>query len=337
MKKLIIAITMILSILLTGCGEIDYTAVDLSDSNVHIVEVPRGATTKKIAELLKTEGLIKNSNHFKAAVKEKSYDGKLQAGTYSFTKAMDLNQIIDSLKAGKIYVETEKVVIPEGYELYRIREELLSLSWVNENKLDKALYETTYDYKFLGDGPSEQYLEGFLFPATYNFKVGTSEENIVKIMLNKFDSVFKDEYYDRIDKLDIDINQLMTMASIVEREIMVDDERKIAAGVFYNRIDDNMKLQSCATVQYLLKERKANLSNADLKIESKYNTYKYLGLPPGPIASPGEKSILAALYPEDSDYLFFVKSDKNDGSHVFSKTLKEHNIAKQKWKKSLKN
>lgn len=337
MKKIAIAMMMILSVLLMGCGEIDYSAVDVNDTNVHIVEVPRGATTKKIAELLKNEEIIRNSNHFKAAVKEKSYDGKLQAGTYSFTKAMDLNQIIESLKSGKIYVETEKVVIPEGYELYKIREKLMELSWVDKTKLDKALYDTSYDYKFLNGDIGERYLEGYLFPATYNIKVGTSEEDIVKIMLNKFDSVFKDEYYDRMESMKIDINQLMTMASIVEREIMVDEERKIAAGVFYNRIDDRMKLQSCATVQYLLKERKANLSNADLKIESKYNTYKYAGLPPGPIASPGEKSIIAALYPEDSDYLFFVKSDKNDGSHVFSKTLKEHNIAKQKWKKSLKN
>lgn len=335
MKKMLMLIMMILSLILVGCGEIDYTAVDSNDTSEHVIEVPKGASTKKIAEILLDEGLIRNSNHFKAAVKEKGFDGKLQAGTYAFNKSMDLNVIVALLKEGKIYVNSEKLVIPEGYELYKIREKILELSWIDQEKLDKALYSSSYDYRFLTGEVGDKYLEGFLFPATYNIEVGTSEEDVVKMMLEKFNLVFKDEYYSRMDNLGLNIEELMAMASIIEREIMVDDERKVAAGVFYNRINRKMKLQSCATVQYLLKERKANLSTNDLKIDSLYNTYKYAGLPPGPIASPGEKSIIAALYPAESNYLYFVKSAKNDGSHVFSRTLAEHNKAKKQWKDSL--
>jgi UPF0755 protein len=179
----------------------------------------------------------------------------------------------------------------------------------------------------LNDIDPETCLEGFLFPETYEMKVGASESQIAERMLSQFDKVFKDSYYERAEELGMTINEVVTLASVIEREAQLDSERARISGVFHNRINKGWKLQSCATVQYILGERKEVLSYDDIAIESPYNTYINAGLPPSPIASPGEKSIIAALYPEDTDFMFFVASGENDGSHIFSKTLKEHEKA----------
>jgi peptidoglycan lytic transglycosylase G len=145
-------------------------------------------------------------------------------------------------------------------------------------------------------------------------------------MLNRFDQIFKDEYYDRVNNLGMSVNEVITLASIIEREAKVEKERPFVSSVFYNRIKSGMLLQSCATVQYVLGERKEKLTYQDIAIDSPYNTYKFEGLPPKPIASPGKPSIEAALYPAESEYLFFVVS--KNGEHHFSKTYEEHLKAK---------
>ena len=147
-------------------------------------------------------------------------------------------------------------------------------------------------------------------------------------MLERFDEVFKEEYYDRADELGMTIDEIVILASVVEREARVESDRPIISGVFHNRLDQGWKLESCATIQYILGERKPRLLYSDLEIESPYNTYMYSGLPVGPIASFGEASLKATLYPEETDYMFFVAKD--DGSHVFSRTLEEHNAAKKR-------
>jgi len=149
-------------------------------------------------------------------------------------------------------------------------------------------------------------------------------------MLSRFDTIFNDEYKKRAEELKMSIDEVITLASIIEREAKLEKDRKIISSVFHNRLKNKMLLQSCATIQYILKERKEVLLYKDLEVKSPYNTYKNPGLPPGPIASPGLKSIEAALYPDDTDYLYFFAL--NDGSHVFSKTFKEHIQAQNKYK-----
>jgi len=208
---------------------------------------------------------------------------------------------------------------------------------INKNKFAKIANETKFEFEFLNNVPNTLHLklEGYLFPDTYNFDLASGEEGILKIMLSNFNRKFKPEYYTRAKKLGMTVHQVITLASIIEREAKLAEERSIISGVFHNRLKKKMKLESCATIQYILFMEKGiikeTLTEEDLKIDNIYNTYKYSGLPPGPICNPGEDSIKAALYPDDeNEYLYFVA--KGDGSHVFSKTLKEHNEAKKKYK-----
>ena len=170
-------------------------------------------------------------------------------------------------------------------------------------------------------------MEGYLFPATYEIPNGMSAHDIIDLMLAAFDNQFKPEYYERATELGLTVDEVITMASIVERETDSGTERAKVAGVFYNRRNSGMKFQSCATVQYILGERKPVLSIADTQIDSPYNTYMYAGFPIGPICNPGTECIEAALYPEATDAYYFVLG--KDGSHIYSKTYEEHLAAMQ--------
>lgn len=325
MKRILFVFILVITFLITACNMKDLTtAVDVNNSSEILFTVPKGATTKKIGTLLKENELIKSEFAFNALTKELGADGKMKAGDYMLSQSMDSETIILKLQSGDVFVETKKVTIPEGYELTQIVDKLVDSGLGSKENFEIALKES-YDYKFLeGIEPSEIYLEGFLFPATYDFKVGTTEKQIINQLLSTFNQVFKDDYYLKAYDLDMSILEIVTLASIIEREAKLDEERARISSVFYNRIDKKMLLQSCATIQYALGERKQRLLNEDLLIESPYNTYKYIGLPPAPIASPGEKSIIAALYPEETSYLYFRTTSKNDGSHHFSKTFAEH-------------
>jgi len=290
------------------------------------IEIPDGYGTSKIADLLEQNDIIKYPLVFKKAAQMSGYDKKMRSGTFVFTDGMSYKDIMVMLSSKGEGVAV-KVTIPEGYEISQIAKKLEQAEVVTENEFYEAL-DFEYDYRFLEDiGERELKLEGYLFPDTYNFKKGESAENVIKAMLDNFDKHFKDEYYDRAAELDMTVDEIVTLASIIERETNRPDERKKVAGVFYNRLEDRMRLQSCATVQYALKERKAVLSLEDTKIESPYNTYINYGLPIGPIASPGASCIEAALYPEETDALYFVLDSA--GNHVFSKTHEEHVEAKK--------
>ncbi|WP_432665293.1 endolytic transglycosylase MltG [Wukongibacter baidiensis] len=303
--------------------------VDVNDSKDIIINIPSGASTSKIANILKKNDLIRNELYFRYISKQRKIGAKYQAGDYKLHKSMDTDQIIEKLINGEVYVETAKFTIPEGFELNQIVERLSNHSELNINKekLLNILENEDFDFKFLKGIPKgKNRLEGYLFPDTYEVTKDSSEKDVILIMLNRFDKVFKEEYYERANELNMSIQDIITLASIIEREARVENERPIISGVFYNRLEKEMLLQSCATIQYVLGERKEKLTYKDLEIESSYNTYKNVGLPPAPIASPGESSIKAALYPDDTKYLYFVA--KGDGSHVFTKTYKEHLKAK---------
>lgn len=304
--------------------------VDPSNQSQVVFTVPSGASTTKIAELLKAQELIKSVNGFKLLSKDLEADGKMQAGDYIVSPSMSGQAIIEKLVAGETYVETRTFTIPEGYEIRHIVADLEAEGLIESAVFYEALKNGRFDNSFLSELDRTYNLEGYLFPDTYEIEVGASEHDIIQLMLNRFDRFLTDEVKAEIAQKGLTLNQLVTMASIVEREAQLESERGRVASVFYNRIDKNMKFQSCATVQYVLGERKDVLSYDDIAIESPYNTYKYQGLTPSPIANPGEASLLAALNPEDTEYLYFRRSIKNDGSQVFSKTLREHEKARNK-------
>jgi UPF0755 protein len=224
-----------------------------------------------------------------------------------------------------------RFTIPEGFELRQIADRLEADGLVNKDKFYAAVKESDLDYAFLKGIPNrENKLEGYLFPDTYEVFKNATEQDIINKMLGRFDQVFTEEYRQRARELNMSLDQVITLASIIEREAKLDKERKIISAVFHNRLNKKMKLESCATVQYLLKEQKSVLTYKDLEVDSPYNTYIYAGLPKGPIASPGVESIEAALYPDKVDFLFFFAT--KDGSHIFSKTYQEHLNAQNKIK-----
>lgn len=293
-----------------------------NDGTEVVLQVESGEGLKSIAQKLEEKGIIKNKNIFYIFAKSKSVN--FQYGGHVFNPDMSYGQIVAELcQAGN--VDTVSVVIPEGYELRLIAQAYAKTGIVTAAEFMEAANRVPVEkYDFLTSGINS--LEGYLFPATYDVAVNSTADDIVKNMLDAFDKVYTDEYMKRAKELGMSHHDVVTLASIIEREAANEAEHKKVAGVFYNRINSGMKLQSCATVQYILKERKPVLTIADTEIDSPYNTYMYEGLTPGPIASPGKSAIEAALYPESHDYFYFVA--KADGSgHVFSKTFNEHQKA----------
>lgn len=294
------------------------------------LEIPSGSSTNKISEILYDNRLIHNKLIFKIQVKNLGLDGKLKAGKYDLNRSMNLEEIINNLAKGGKSENTVRFTIPEGYELFRIGEKLANENIVNLDRfLELASNKSNFEDKFpfLKELEEGQSLEGFLFPSTYEVYDTASEEEIIEKMLIEFEKIYERDLKNNLEKVGMDLNEIITLASIIEREGKLDEERPLMSAVFHNRLNKGMNLQSCATVQYILGERKEVLSTADTLIPSPYNTYINEGLPPGPIASPGEESIIAAVNPADVDYLFFVLTGE-DGSHTFTRTYEEHLRAK---------
>lgn len=296
--------------------------------NVSLI-VPPNATTSVISQLLLEKGLIHSDLLFKVYAKAQGFEGKLKAGEYHFSGQVSLKDIEEKMSQG--VVNTQTITVPEGYNIEQIAELLEKKGLVNREKFLGTAQNGEFPYDYLPPAGTTGRLEGFLFPDTYQILKGWSEEQIIGIMLKRFNEVFLPEWHDRAAEIKMSVLEVVTLASIIEREAKVSADRPIISSVFHNRIEKGMQLESCATVQYALGEVKEVLLYEDLKIDSPYNTYINGGLPPGPIASPGKDSLKAALYPADSNYLYFVA--KQDGSHYFSRTLAEHNEAKRKYLK----
>jgi UPF0755 protein len=272
--------------------------------------------------------LIHSAGYFKLYAKFTGADRSLKPGKYSFKGNESLSKIVQMLQEGS--PEIFSFTIPEGYTQEQIINLLDSKGIASREELQKALEDPDLKFPYLEElpeGPNR--FEGFLFPDTYSIEAETSPKEVIQMMLDRFTEVYTQEYQARTKELGMTDLEAVTLASIIEREAKRKEDRPLVSAVFHNRLDKGMLLQSCATVQYALGEVKPVLYNTDLQVESPYNTYLNLGLPPGPIAAPGQASLKAALYPEDASYLYFVA--KPDGSHVFSNTLKEHNEAKHKY------
>lgn len=298
--------------------------------------IPKGANTTTIAGLLKEQNLIKDVNIFKLLSKFNGYDGMYQSGTHIVSKSLSYDEMMRVLTTKPV---SRQVTIPEGKSFMQIVDILYSKNIITDKeKFIKIANTETFDYDFLKDLPArDNKLEGYLFPDTYEFDLNVSEKDVIIRMLDNFKRKFKPEYAEKIKTLKgMTMDKIIILASIIEREAKKPEDRSIISGVFYNRMASKdktlRKLQSCATIQYILLKKtgaiKERLLDADLKLEDPYNTYIHEGLPPGPICCPGDAAINAALYPEDTDFLYFVA--KGDGSHAFSATYKEHqaNISK---------
>ncbi|MBE3554924.1 MAG: endolytic transglycosylase MltG [Thermicanus sp.] len=294
------------------------------------VTIPKGASSGEISQILYSKGLIRNAALFRYYIRYKGVGGDLKAGEYRFTPGMTVDELLDKMVKGEVYRETFSVTIPEGLTVPQIADLLSSEGVVNKERFLKEVNEGSFSYPFLKEIPPENLkqrkyrLEGYLFPETYTFNKGATEHEIIDRMLGQFQKVFTEEWKQELAKKGLNIDQGVILASIVEREAVLDEERPLIAGVFYNRLEERWKLQSCATVQFILGKQKDRITYKDLEIEDPYNTYLHVGLPPGPIGNPGKKSLEATVYPAKHDYFFFVT--KNDGSqgHFFSKTFEEH-------------
>jgi UPF0755 protein len=289
-----------------------------------MVTIPKGATTPRISEILKEEGVIKHPLLFRLTVKIASQDYIFQQGGHLIGKNLSYSSIAAELTDVPDVDVDEKIqiLIPEGYEAWQIADTLEKAGLVDKNTFLDELDNGDFDFDFISQiERRENRLEGYLFPATYEFYSWEDERDIIIKMLKAFETYVLPVY--RKAQTGYTLDQIITMASVVEREAANDSERGRIASVFYNRMERDMTLSSCATVQYIIRERKPILSNSDIKIKSPYNTYINKGLPIGPIASPGVNSVKAALYPDKTDYLYFAA--KADGSeNVFSRTDREH-------------
>lgn len=316
---ILVAVIVVLALAGTGILLSDSTGINIDTDSVSL-EIAEGSGSSSVAQMLKDKGIIKYPVLFKIQSKLGGYDGSFQPGALTVSNGMSYNQILDLIITPNR--GTVKIVIPEGYEVKQIAQKLDEAGLVGWQDFYAALNPQDYDYRFLKDLPQRDgVMEGYLFPATYEIPYGMSAHDIIDLMLSAFNNQFKDEYYSKAQEMGMSVDEIITMASIIEREAG-DGEKPKVAGVFYNRIKSNMKLQSCATVQYILGERKPVLSIADTQIDSPYNTYKYPGFPVGPICNPGIESIEAALYPELTDAYYFVLG--KNGEHIFSKTYEEH-------------
>ena len=292
-----------------------------------VFQVAKGETVRSVAVNLMEDGFIRSDHFFIALMKLNKKTRSIKAGEYELDFEMKNTQILDVLSKG--IVVTVKYTIPEGYNLKHIAQHLESQGIVDSESFLSACSDKTMldKYKI----PFET-AEGFLFPDTYIIAKGLDGAQIAEIMIKKFFENLHDIPY--VDYTPEELIKTVIIASIVEKEAQLEEERAIIAAVFYNRLNKGKRLESCATVQYVLGKTKERLLFSDLKTESPYNTYLHTGLPPGPIANPGADSLKAAVSPADVDYLFFVS--KNDGSHYFSSTYNEHLKAIKKFSSSKK-
>jgi len=294
------------------------------------VKIPEGTNYTKGVNILREEGIIKNALPLLLIGRVTGADRKLRAGYYYLSASMGPWDVFNRLKKGLIIEYA--ITIQEGATLEDIK-----LKLREKGLIDEESWKLVKDKDFLASlGIKAPSLEGYLYPDTYNLAKGMKPENILRIIVERLREKIKDSLKKRIEELGMSENEVLTLASIIEKEAQVDEERPLISAVYHNRLRKKMPLQADPTAIYGVKKNGEKIVRSDLRKHTKYNTYIIKGLPPGPIASPGIKSINAALYPADVDYLYFVS--KNDGTHHFSRTPEEHlNAVKLYQEKNNKN
>ena len=317
-----------------------------------LFNVAPGQTTRQVAKNLEDEGLIGRAFFFELHIYLKKQGNKIQAGNYLLSSAMSIREIAETLSSGKVVNDTVKVTVIEGWTINDIAKALEKsgitsgqnfLAAENPSPLENK--DWAAEFAFLADRPRGRGLEGYLFPDTYFFKKNSDGEEVVAKMLANFDKKLSADLRLKIKEQGQTIREIATLASIIEKEVgrnvkkgeklsgedakKLTEERRLVAGVFYNRLKIGMPLESDATIGYVTGSGSSRATLEETKIDSLYNTYKYRGLPPGPISNPSLDSILATINPSKTDYLFFLTS--SDGTAYFAKNLQEHQANRAKY------
>ena len=330
MKKLSVVILFVLAfIFIAGVGiYLNIVAYAKKPPNTAPVEqavvVQSGQGFKTLSTSLYQKGVILHPVKFRLFARIEGYDKRIKAGEYLLSSVMTPEKILETMVEGKIYLH--RLTIPEGYNLKQIARSVENAGFASESDFLKAADDPDLVH---AKGIDAQTFEGYLFPDTYYFPRGVTPENIISAMVKRFWSVFKPEWEEKAKTLGLTIHQVVTLASIIEKETAVADERPIISSVFHNRLKRNMRLESDPTVIYGMRDYNGNITRKDLERPTPYNTYIMKGLPPGPISNTGAKAIEAALFPADTKFLYFVS--RNDRTHHFSTNFKDHNRAVRKY------
>ncbi|MFB4164826.1 endolytic transglycosylase MltG [Alteribacillus sp. JSM 102045] len=338
-RKIVLIVIAVIALVIIGVGIGGYIyitsslkPVDEGNEETVEVEIPIGSSSSSIGQILEEEGVIKNGTIFRYYVTYKNEKG-FQAGTYELSPSMDINEIIRSLKEGTVIQEPELTfIIPEGtwyddiitriaketpYEEEEIEEQLEDEEYLKElieryEILDEDILQSDVRYP----------LEGYLFPARYDFE---EEKPAISVIIEQMIERMEEnvvKFSEQLEASDYSVHDLLTLASIVEREAQRQEDRPIIAGVLFNRLEEGMRLEVDPTVAYAIGEHKYMTSFEDLETDSPYNTYRYEGLPPGPIASPGADSIKAVMIPNDNDYIYFYA--RQNGEVIYNEDYDEH-------------
>jgi UPF0755 protein len=297
------------------------------------IEIAKGSSTHAIADKLAQAGVVRNPNRFRLEARRAAADGVLKAGVYDLATGMPYDLVIARLVEGPP-VTYVTVTIPEGFVVDQIAARLEAQVGIPASETlalaKSGAAEFVDDHPYLADA-FDASLEGYLFPKTYRFKEGTTAREALETMLDQFDREIATVDTAAMEARGFSLNDIVVLASMIERESQLDKERRLVASVIMNRLDRGMRLEIDATVEYVLPGNRFRLRYSDLEVDSPYNTYKHKGLPPGPIASPGLASLQAAADPARTKYLYYVLTGK-DGSHTFATNLEDFLKAKRRSK-----
>ena len=317
-----------------------FAPVDEQDQNLVTFEVATGNSLTRVANNLESQGLIRNRTVFKYYADFLGYGQKIQAGQYQVSKSMRMQEIMELLTNGDGNPITRNITIIPGWTILDIADYFKAQGVIEDKEGFLALCRTGQDYAayyYIADVlktknvSSRLYvLEGYLAPDTSEIYTNATPADIIKKLLSQTEAVFKNEYHDRAAELGMTMDEVITLASMIEKEAKTNDFSRVSA-VFHNRLRTRMTLGSDVTIKYVSGVKRMSLTNEDLQVNSPYNTYQVQGLPPGPICSPSAAAIYAALYPDEQfiadQYLYFCSKDPDTGELHFSRTLEEHNMA----------
>jgi UPF0755 protein len=291
----------------------------VGNKNIEI-QIPKGSTFRQAVEIFSHERIIRDKNLFLLIGRISRIDRKIRAGYYSIYSSMNSLDLLTALRRGQI-IEYEITVV-EGDSLREVGEKLAGKGIVNEGDFRKFASDKSFLSAYNINAPT---IEGYIFPETYKIPKGMDPKEALGMMINKMRENLSDKLTARAEEIGFSERQVLTLASIIEKEAVTDDERPLISAVYHNRLRKKIPLQADPTAIYGIKSSREKIMSEDLKRKTPYNTYVIKGLPPGPIASPGIKSITAALYPANVPYIYFVSN--NDGTHQFTVTLREHQVA----------
>ncbi len=329
---LLILAVVFIQIGLLSCNflpETEKTVVSIQKGIEVEVEIKEGSNLNQIAQLLEEKGIIDNALLFKLFVQQKGKEKNLLPGKFKLLTGSNYEDVLNIITA-QPNIAVYKLVIPEGFTVAQIKERILmEIPFIEEFEINNALDVNKYInvYGFL-NGVTVT-LEGFLFPKTYEITVDYTAKNIIEMMLTQFQFETQTLDFNNLKINSLSIYDIVKIASLIEREAYIPQERELISAVIYNRLKIDMPLQIDATIRYALNKWDGIVTYDDLETDSPYNTYKYKGLPPTPICNPGIESIKAAINPADVDYLYYVVINENTHEHKFSTTLEEHEKAKK--------